>query len=131
MLHGQGLDLVVVHFARVVIDAVLDGVVDLTGEIDLGAVGQVAAVGQAHAQHRITRGTEGLVYRRVGLGAGVGLHVGIIRAEQGLDPINGQHFSLVHILATAIVALAGVALGILVGHDAALGFQHTGAGIVL
>ena len=35
------------------INAVLDGVEKLAGNIDLGAVGQVAAVRQAHAKDRV------------------------------------------------------------------------------
>src|SRR5690606_14741388 len=49
VFHGQALDFVVVDQALVV-DAVLDGVEQLAGGVDLGAVGEVAAVRQRHAE---------------------------------------------------------------------------------
>ena len=67
----------------------------------------------------------------VGLRAGVRLHVGGLRAEQGLDPVDGQLLDDVDVLAAAVVAPAGVALGVLVGQDRALGLHDRGGGEVL
>ena len=53
-------------------------------------------------------------HRRVGLGSGVGLNVGVVAVEQLLDPLDGQTFGHVYILASAVVALARVAFSILV-----------------
>ena len=59
------------------------------------------------------------------------LHVGIIRAEQGLGALDGQHLGLIDIFTAAIIALAGVTLGVFVGQHRALGLQHSRAGVVL
>ena len=59
--------------------------------------------------------------------AGVGLDVGEAGAEQLLGALDGEGFGDVDELAAAVVALAGIALGILVGHDRALRLEH-GAG---
>ncbi len=50
MLHGQALDFVVVDQPGSGVQAVLHGVVQLAGGGHLGAVGEMAAVGQAHAE---------------------------------------------------------------------------------
>lgn len=52
----------------------------------------------------------------IGLCAGVRLHVGILGAEQLADALDGQVLALVDNLATAIIAFAGIALGVLVRH---------------
>ena len=129
VLDGQALDFVVVDQALVV-DAVLHGVVDLAGEADAGAVGQVAAVGQAHAQHGVAGVEQGHVHGAVGLAAGVRLDVGVVGAEQLLGAVDGQLLDHVDVLAATVVALARVALGVLVGQHAALGFHHRRAGVV-
>jgi hypothetical protein len=61
----------------------------------------------------------------------VRLDVGVLRAEEGLDPVNGQLLGDVNVLAAAVVAAARVALCILVGEDGALGFHHGARGKVL
>ncbi len=55
MFLRQRLDLVVIDERRLVVEPVLDGVIQPPGEIDLGAVRQVAAFGEAHAQQRVAR----------------------------------------------------------------------------
>src|SRR6185295_5074827 len=52
------------------------------------------------------------------------LHVGVLAAEQLLDPRNGEVLDDVDDLAAAVVALAGVALRVLVGEDGARRLQH-------
>jgi len=74
---------------------------------------------------------QGLVHGEVGLGAGVGLHIGIIGAEELLGPLNGDVLHHVHALTAAVVALAGIALCVLVGEDGAGGGQDSGADDVL
>ena len=57
----------------------------------------------------------------VGVGARVRLHVGVLGAEQRLDALAGEVLDLVDDLVAAVVALAGIALGVLVGEDRARG----------
>jgi len=130
VLERQALDFVVIDQALLV-HTVLDGIEDLARGIDLGTVGQVAAVGQAHAQDGVTRLQQGEVHGLVGLRAAVRLDVGVIGAKQLLQAVNGQLFGDIHVLAATVVALARVALGVLVGQLAALRFHHQRAGVVL
>src|SRR5690606_12674729 len=67
----------------------------------------------------------------VGLRARMRLHVGVVRAEQLLQPVDRQPLGHVHELAAAVVALAGVTLGVLVGQLGALRLHHPRAGVVL
>ena len=131
VLARQRLNLVVVDLAGLQDDAVLHRVVDLAREVDLGAVGQVTTVSEAHAQHGVVRLEQGHVYRCVGLRAGVRLHVDVVGAEQLLGTVDGELFDHVDMLAATVVTLAGIALSVLVGQHAALRFEHTRAGVVL
>ena len=83
--------------------------------VDGTAVRQMPAVAQVHAQYRVARLQQREVYRKVGLCARVRLYIGMIRAEQLARALARQIFHYVHVLAAAIVALARIALGILVG----------------
>ena len=64
---GKSLNFVIIDQRRFRIEAVLHGFEHLAGKIDLGTMGQVAAVLQAHAQQRIARLQQRQVYRRIGL----------------------------------------------------------------
>src|SRR6185503_10950504 len=64
------------------------------------------------------------VHRHVGLRAGVGLHVDVLGPEELAGPADGQLLGDVDDLAAAVVALARVALGVLVGHHRAHRLQH-------
>ena len=130
VLQGQALDFVVVDQALVV-HAVLHGVEQLARGIHLGTVGEVAAVGQAHAEDGVTRLQQREVHGLVGLRTAVRLHVGVIGAEQLLEAVNRQLLGDVHVFAAAVVALARVAFSVLVGQLAALRFHHRRAGVVL
>jgi hypothetical protein len=63
--------------------------------------------------------------------AGVRLHVDVVGAEQFTCAGDGERFGHVHELAAAVVAPAGVALGVLVRQDAAGRFEHGQADEVL
>ena len=124
VLLGQARELVVIDALVVFAHAVGHDVVSLAGEVELVAVGQVAAVREVHAQDGVAglqhRGVSGLI----GLRAGMRLHVGVLGAEQLLGAVARQVLHDVGELASAVVAFAGIAFGVLVGEDAAGGFQH-------
>src|SRR5690606_27544780 len=71
------------------------------------------------------------VHGLVGLRAGMGLDVGVVGAEELPGAVDGQLLRHVDVLAAAVVALAGVPLGVLVGELAALGLHDPRAGVVL
>ena len=122
-LVGDALDLVHVDEARLARDLVGRDVVQAPGHVELHAVREVAAVGQRQAHDRVARLQQGVVDGGVGLGAGVGLHVGVLGAEDRLGAIDRELLGDVDELAAAVVALAGIALGVLVGQHAALALE--------
>jgi hypothetical protein len=120
----QVADLVVVDALVVLAHAVGDHVVEHTAEVDRRAVRQMAAVREVHAEDRVTRLEQGEVDAHVRLGAGVRLHVGVVGAEQLAGAGPGRLLHDIGELATAVVALAGVALGVLVGEHRAHRLEH-------
>ena len=112
-------------------DAILDGAEPFAGHVGAGAVGEVAAGVERHAQDGVARFDGGEEDGLVGLGTGMRLHIGEAAAEQLLGALNGQGFHHVHLHAAAVIAAAGIALGIFVGKDRALRFQHRGGDDVL
>ena len=69
--------------------------------------------------------------RRIGLAAGMRLHIGVVGTEQALDAIDGQLLDDVDILAATVVALARIAFGVLVGEHRTLRLEHARTGVVL
>ncbi len=104
----------------------------LAAEVDGRAVSQVAAMGEVHAQHAITDVEHGHVSGHVGLRAGMGLDVDVLRArEERKRALLGESLGVVDELAAAVVALAGQALGVLVGQPRALRLEYGREGVVL
>ncbi|MNI25278.1 hypothetical protein D3C73_789200 [compost metagenome] len=131
VLDGQALDFVVIDQAGVGVDAVLHGVVQLARGRHFGAVGQVTAVGQAHAENGVAGLQQGQVHGAVGRGTGVRLDVGVIGTEQLLGALDGQRLNLVDVFAATVVALARITFGVFVGQATALRFHDAFAGVVL
>ena len=86
---------------------------------------------QVQAHERVARLQHGQQHGGVSLCARVGLHVGILSIKQLTDALDGQLLNLVHHLATAVVALAGIALGVLVRQVRAHSFHYLVAHEVL
>lgn len=59
------------------------------------------------------------------------LYVGVFGAEEGGGPLDGDALGGVRLVAAAVVAVAGVALGVLVGQGRAEGGEDGGRGEVL
>ncbi len=91
----------------------------------------MAAVVEVHAHEGVAAVEAGEEDGHVGLCAAVGLHVGPLGAEELLGALDGDGLALVHHLAAAVVAFAGIAFGIFVGHDGTHGFHHLVADKVL
>ncbi len=94
-------------------------------------MGEVAAGGERHAEDSVAGLQEGEEHGAVGLGARVRLHVGEAAAEDLARAVDGQALGAVDLGAAAVVAAAGVAFGVLVGQDRALGVEHGGGDHVL
>ena len=85
-----------------------------TGHIHRAAVGQVTAVGQSHAHHRVTGLQHGEINSHVGLGTAVGLDVGVFRAEELAGSRAGQILDNIHALASAVIAFSRIAFRVFV-----------------
>ena len=97
---------------------------EAAAEVDGRAVGEVAAVAEVHPHDGVAGIQEGEVGGHVGLGAGVGLHVGVIGAEQLGRAGAGELLDLVGVLAAAVVPLPGQAFGVLVREHRPHGLAH-------
>ena len=75
----------------------------------------MATAGQIEAHVGVGRLQEREEYRLVRLGARMRLNVGVDGAEELLHAVDRDGLDLVDELAAAVVALAGIALGVLVG----------------
>ena len=73
-------------------------------------MGQVASVGQIHAEHRVAVLTQGGVHRIVGVGAAVGLHIGVVGPKELAGPFACDILHHVHALAAAVIAFAAYLL---------------------
>ena len=121
---GQGRDLVHVNALVVLAHRVGDRLEPFAGIIGGMAVGEMAARRQVQAHEGVARIEQGVEHFLVGVGAGMGLHIGVRAAEQFAGAVNRQLFGDIDIFAAAIIALAGIAFGVFVGQHRALGFQH-------
>ena len=120
---GDGFELVVVDGFCVAANLIADDAVELAGEVEFVAVGEVAAVGEVEAEDAVAGLEKGHVGGGVGLGAGVGLHVDVLGAEELFGAIAGEVFDDVGELTAAVVALAGVAFGVFIGENGACGLE--------
>ena len=84
----------------------------------------MASHGKVQTHELVARLQAGHKHGHVGLCAAVRLHVGILGVEELLHAVAGDVLALVHTLAAAIVAVARITLGILVGEATAHGAHH-------
>ena len=90
----------------------------------------MAAVGEAHAEDGVAGFKDGSVHGLVGLGAGMGLDVGVFRTKEFFDAVDCQLFDDVNVFAAAVVAFAGVAFGVFVGQLRTLCLHHGATDVV-
>jgi hypothetical protein len=127
VLVGQSRQLVVIDAFVVLADPVRHDREQLAGEVQRMSVSEMTAVGEVHPEHGVSRLEEREVHAHVRLRPGVRLHVDVLRPEQCLAALHGQRFDDVHELAAAVVAAAGVALGVLVGQHGPRGLEDRAA----
>ncbi|MNC28141.1 hypothetical protein D3C75_763380 [compost metagenome] len=131
VLEGRLADLIIINAVGVLIHAVSHEVVQDAGGVGRIAVGQVAAVGQIHAEHGVAGFDGRQVNSQIGLSAGVGLHIHVLSAEQLLGPVAGDVLHNVHMLAAAVITGTGIPFRVLVGQYAAHSLQHRSADEIL
>src|SRR5262249_56793370 len=76
------------------------------------------------AKDRVARRERRQVDGHVRLRARVRLDVGVLRGEERLRPVDRELLDLVDELTAAVIALPGIALGVLVGQDGSLRFAY-------
>ena len=114
MLLCQGANLVIIKIA-LFRNTIRHDVVKKTGKVYRGPVCQVSARIQTHSENRVSRLANRHGHRHIGLCTGVGLYIGIFRAEKLLHSFNGNVFHLVHFLTTAVITLSGIAFRVFIG----------------
>ena len=114
VLASQVTHLVVVDVLGRGVHAVVHRVEPLAGEGDLGAVGEVSAVRQAHGQHLLAGLDERPVHSDVRRCSRMGLEVRVVGIEQRLGPLDADGLRFVHFDAAAVIAPTWVTLGVLV-----------------
>ena len=105
VLVRQPLDLLEVDETVRFANAILHRLEPFAGHGRLGAVGEVAACVEGHAEDGVAGREQGQLDRTVGLGAGMRLHVGEAAVEQALGAVDRELLGDVDMLAAAIVAL--------------------------
>ena len=106
VLERQALDLVVVDALGLAIDAVGDDVEVATRIGEAVTVGEVPAAGEIHPHQGVARAEHREVDGGVRRGAGVRLDVGVLGAEELLQPLDRQGLDPVDHLAATVVAAA-------------------------
>ena len=86
---------------------------------------------EAQREDRVAGLQHGHVDGHVRRRARVGLHVRVLGAEELLRAVDRELLDLVDDLAAAVIALAGIALGVLVRRHRAHRLEHGGPGEVL
>ena len=74
---------------------------------------------------------DGPVRDEVGVGARVGLHIGVVCAEELAGQVGREALDGVDVVASGVEAVVRDALGVLVGEQVALGELHGQRGVVL
>ncbi|MPM95523.1 hypothetical protein SDC9_142678 [bioreactor metagenome] len=84
-------------------------------------MGQMTPLVQTHPQYQISGLQHGKVHCCIGLCAGMGLHICMLRAKELASAISGDILHGINTFTAAIIALARITLGILIGEMAAHG----------
>ena len=88
VLDREFAEAVVVDGLGVLVHPVGHDLVLFAGLIERVAVGEVAAVGEIHAEHGVAGGKHREIDRHVGLGARVGLNVGVLSSRRACRPVR-------------------------------------------
>ena len=124
VLEGEVADLVEVDPLVAGRDPVGDEAIEDAAGVHRRPVGEVPTVVEAEPEDRVARLEQRLVHAHVGVGAGMRLHVRVLGAEQLLGALDGERLDVVDDRVAAVVALARISLGVLVGEHRSHGAHH-------
>ena len=119
VLESLFADVVEIYPARLGIEPVGHEIEQFAAEVDGGTVGEVSALGEGHTEHGVAGLQNGVIDREIGIGAAVSLNVGEFGAEQFLGTLYCEFLRPVDVLAPAVITLAGITLGVLIGVESA------------
>ena len=130
-LQRHALHLVVVNETCLFVYVVGNVVVEFARRVDGRAVREVSAVVEVETHKGVAGLQHGGEHSHIGLCARVGLYVDPFGVVEFFETLDGDGLHLVHDAASAVETLAGQALGVLVGEDAAHSAHHIGTHEVL
>ena len=84
--------------------AIRNKVIQLTGETDSTAMGQVTAMRKVHTEHFIARLQRGKINRHIRLGAGMRLNIDIFSVKKFFSAFNSESLNLICKVTTAIIS---------------------------
>lgn len=128
---GHATHFVVLDQARLSIDTVEVRLKEPTGEVNILAVREMAAFAEIHTQNAVARIKQAEERSKIGTRTTVWLHVGIGCAEERGHALDGDVLYDIDKLTTAVIALTGEALGVLVCKNRANSGENSRAHIVL
>ena len=133
-----GTDFLRSLFHRIVVDhagfrvkTVGIALIEDSGSVHGRTMCKVTSLAEIQAHEGITRLKAGHGDRHVGLGAGMGLDIGIFGIIELAEPVDCDLLDLVHHLASTVVSLSGIPFGIFVCTDGPHRLHHLVADIIL
>lgn len=128
---GVVVDAFVVWVFAVVVEGVVNGFVEGSGEVDFHAMGEVSAVFEDEGCEGVAGLHEGHECGGVCLCTGVWLDVCVGAVEELFGAFACEVFDAVVVFAPAVVSAAWVALGVFVGEACSHGVHDSGGDMVL
>ena len=117
--------LIHVHTHGLWVNAVGRDLIQLAGEVQLHAMGQVAAMSQRQAHDLLPRVCQRHEYCGVGLRAGMWLNVGVVGTEDVFGASYGQVLHNVHVFTATVVPTSRVTFSVFVGQYRSLSLKHS------
>src|SRR5271157_2850376 len=121
---GNTFQIVIIDGLSLLGYAVGNDLVGLAGKVQRMPVTEVTAVREIQAEDRVSRLNDRGIGRHVGGRSRMRLHVGVLGAEELFRAIACQVLDHIGEFASAVITLAGIALGVLVGEDRACRLKH-------
>ena len=78
---SQFPDLLVINLLSFLVHAIGNNVIGISGKVNRATMSQVPTVRQVHSENSISRFENCMVNRHIGLGAGMGLNIGVFGRE--------------------------------------------------
>src|SRR5690349_19472773 len=117
-------DIVEIDAAIIRADAVGGRIEPFSRQIWPRSVREMATRGERHSENGVARLEERDKHRLISLRPGMRLHVGEAAAEESLGALDRERLGDIDEFAPAIVPAAGIAFGVFVRQNRALGLQY-------